>query len=496
MINLYANLKSAPPGCNLHDSLRTKTKPAIVISIPLVWGVRNILRSGLYTELSDYFRVIIAAPEEGQQDLLRDGINADDLWILDHPQETGRHGRLMKTLKSAHGRLHPTPSDEIFSQWSKQKGNGTNGGLRHKATEAAYKGLGLIGSNRVLFDWLEQRENDAYAQMIPQRTWDLLRKTQPVFGLSTSHVINWEWALFRAMHALKIPIATHVLSFDNLTARGYIPTKHFDHFLVWHEAMADELKRFYAIPENRITITGTPQFDFHVRHEFHWSREQTTQALGLDSRRPYFLHCANHHAMTPGEPELVAAVVREASTDARFQKHQWVVRLHPLDDYKRWEPLAQQFDNVRISQPWSQVRGEACWAAPTNEELARLANTLRYADATMTMGSSTALDSAVVDTPIICVGFHPRTGSAEDNFYRTSHFTHHYSPIMESKAAPLALNMAELMQLLGQAVSNRGGLHEQRVRLVAKVCGQVDGKAADRIAETVIQLVHAHTNHH
>jgi hypothetical protein len=67
---------------------------------------------------------------------------------------------------------------------------------------------------------------------------------------------------------------------------------------------------------------------------------------------------------------------------------------------------------------------------------------------------------------------------------------------MESNAAPLALTMTELMDHLGQAVLHRSALHEQRVRLVAKVCGQVDGKAADRIAETVIQFVHAQSNRH
>lgn len=469
------------------------SKPSIVVSIPLVWGVRNVLRSGLYKKLSDHFRVILAAPAEGQQDLLREGIAPDDLWILDHPQETAPHSRLMKALKSAHARRHPTPSDHIFGEWARQKVGGKNGSPRHGISEAAYKGIGLLASHPLLFHWLEQNEDNAYRRMIPQRTWDLLRETKPVFGLSTSHVVNWEWALFRAMHALHIPIVTHVLSFDNLTTRGYIPTRHFGHFLVWQEAMAGELRRFYGISEDEITVTGTPQFDFHVREDFRWTPMRTAQVLGIDQKRPYFVHCANHQAMTPGEPELIAAVLRKVSVDPRLRNHQWVLRLHPLDDYKRWEPLQKQFDAVRLSRPWSQGRQAAFWGTPSNDELALLANTLRYADATLTMGSSTALDSAVVDTPIVCLGFHPRSGSAEDRFYRESHFSHHYRPIMESQAAPLATNMSELMGQLGRAVTDRGALHEKRASLVAKVCGRVDGNAARRIADIVINLVNAPT---
>jgi len=367
--------------------------------------------------------------------------------------------------------------------------------LKHKLTDAAYQSAGLLATNPILFDWLEQKEEDAYAQMIPRRCWGLVRETRPVFGLSTSHVVNWEWALFRAMHALHIPIATHILSFDNLTTRGYIPTRHFDHFMVWQDAMAEELRRFYGIASELITVTGTPQFDFHVREEFHWSRERTAQTLGIDSRQRYFLHCANHQAMTPGEPELMTAILEATAGDSRLRQHQWSLRLHPLDDYRRWEPIQQRFPNVRLSQPWTQGQGAAFWGTPSNEELARLANTLRYADATTTMGSSTALDSAVVDTPIVCLGFHPRAGSAEDRFYRESHFSHHYRPIMESQAAPLAKSMPEVLEHLHQAVANRGGLHDARARLVARVCGQVDGHAAQRIASTIIDFVNARLIH-
>lgn len=51
-------IDSTPSKGNWHDTLRTEPKPAIVISIPPGWGVRDILRSELYRELSSPFRVI------------------------------------------------------------------------------------------------------------------------------------------------------------------------------------------------------------------------------------------------------------------------------------------------------------------------------------------------------------------------------------------------------------------------------------------------------
>ena len=57
-------------------------KPTILISIPLVWGVRNILGFGLYDRLSERYRVVLAIPHPGVQSLIDEGISSEDLMVL------------------------------------------------------------------------------------------------------------------------------------------------------------------------------------------------------------------------------------------------------------------------------------------------------------------------------------------------------------------------------------------------------------------------------
>jgi hypothetical protein len=158
-----------------------------------------------------------------------------------------------------------------------------------------------------------------------------------------------------------------------------------------------------------------------------------------------------------------------------------------MDQYERWEGL-RQYSNIRISHPWRRPAGATFWGAPTDSDLALLANTLRHADATLTIASTAALDSAVVETPVVCLGFHPKATSQENAFYYDMHLSHHFRPILDSGAAPLATSMESAKQLLKAAIMNRGALSQARAKLAAQLCGPIDGRSGKRIADALTRL--------
>ncbi len=458
-------------------------KPRLIVSLPLVWGVRNVLRSGLAARLSADFQLIYAIPEEARESFASEGIPESDTWILSRPVANRRTAWAQRLLHGAHRWRHPTPSDELFA-W--RKGSGLR--LRSRLRDGAFRGASRLVRGDGAFARLQRMEERLSARTIPDRVWEFLRRANPVAGLSTSCVLDWERPLFQAMRMSGIPTATHVLSFDNLTSRGYLPLGHFSRFLVWQEAMSSELTELYGIGSDRLTVTGTPQFDFHVRPESRWPRAKTLANLGLRGDRPYFVYCANHLGITPSEPALVADLLTSVGRDSRFRDHQWVVRLHPMDAYSRWADLQERFPNAVVSRPWKHQSGSRFWGIPSGDEIALLGNTLRHADATLTVASTTALDSAVVDTPVVCVGFHPSAPAWEDRFYREAHYSQHYRPLMESGATPMATSMDSLRELLAAAIGEREGLRRARAELVRRLCGIVDGGSAERIARAVATL--------
>lgn len=463
---------------------KSVNKPSIIVSIPLVWGIRNVINSGLLDLLKNEFTVFFAVPPSGVQDVIKIGISEENIIRLTIPNTTRLLRLAIFMLKKAHGRKKSTKSDKIFRDWYKQNQSETD-----IKRNVLFHILDPIVNTKNGFKLIEKIIQNQYSFQLKRDTKAKIKKIQPVAAFSTSYVSSWEWPLFNYLQDLHVPTATHILSFDNLTSRGYFPLGRFDHYYTWQQSMSDELRHYFGIKPEKIKITGTPQFDFHILPSFHWSRKKTNQELGIDPTKPYIVYCANHHKHTPGEPQLISFLINTLKELEEFKGFQWVIRIHPMDHFKRWESFNKENPNIIISHPWNREDNLSYWGTPSKDEIALLSNTLRYAVATVTVASTVALDSCVTNTPIICVGFHPNKDSAEDHYYHDVHFSHHYEPIVLSEAVSYVQNIEEFVEAMTMAVENPNKKIKAREVLKSQICGIVDGKSANRISEEFSGLV-------
>jgi hypothetical protein len=143
---------------------------------------------------------------------------------------------------------------------------------------------------------------------------------------------------------------------------------------------------------------------------------------------------------------------------------------------------------VRLAAPWERDEAHDGWAVPSRDDVALLGNTLRHAVATLQVASTCALDSMIVGTPVVSVGFHPEAPTEGLRNARL-HDSHHYRAITESGAAPLARSLGDLRTLLHEALAAREQRRPAREAIVARICGVVDGRAADRVADAVLAAV-------
>jgi hypothetical protein len=353
------------------------------------------------------------------------------------------------------------------------------GRLRHAALEL----LSVIGSREPFYSWqgriVERRLRRAteVAPFIEQ-----LRDLRPGLLVSTTCIVRDEYPYLVAAEALNIPTLACILSFDNLSSRGVVPR--FGHYAVWNRRMRQQLLRYYPeIDATRVHITGTPQFDFHLSDGCRWSREATLASLGMAPEQRYLVYAANAALFTPTEPDLIRAFAARCAEVAELRRHRLVVRPHPLDDMARWRGLADGDGRIVVSVPWEGQGGP-----PAETDQARLVSTLLHADVCLNTASTMSLDAAVLDTPVVCVGFAAAHGTLEDRFLLKAHYTEHYRPIVESGGVSLATSMEQLLDEVAAYVRDRSRGRDQRARLVAEECGPVDGRAAERIAALIAQL--------
>ncbi|HEY9449600.1 MAG TPA: CDP-glycerol glycerophosphotransferase family protein [Gemmatimonadaceae bacterium] len=468
---------------------RARVNPKVAVLLPMVWSVRNVVYSGALDRLAregvsvHLFVRQGSSPDHEAYDETFSAAAAHEPLLY----SAGRHARgkalLDGIVRSAFSRRHSIASYALYRHWFNR-----NDGPALRIRSAAIEAMGAACQAQLPFNALCRMTERLY-----RRSHDLtdvraqLARCRPDLLWSTVCISPREYPYIIAARDLGIPVVTSILSFDNLTSRGRLPR--FDRYLVWNERMRDRLLRFYPyIAPADVMVTGTPQFDFHRRPEFHWSRERTLERLGLPPRSRYFLYSTSHISLAPEEPALVqqiAARLRESDTLAQ---HQLVVRLHPLDDGARWLGISHEFPQLRVSPAWDSVPDADCWTLSSREDQSRLVSTIAHADACVNVASTMSLDAAILDRPVINIDFTSERDTPRGLMY-TEYEADHYKPLVMSNGIRMARSWEELLSLLERAVSDPTRDSRERAEMARTECGMVDGKAAQRVADTIIGLL-------
>jgi len=457
----------------------------------MCWGVRNVVASGLAARLRESgLRVTLLLPkfsDEQKRGLEQENFSVQPLLSAAQRQAVGGRAFLNGICRAAFHHGNRISTGRIFKRWRQR-----NWTFRQRARACVIESLAWLAQPRPVQDWLLRLDSCMY-----RRTMDLepfrkqLQELSPSLLVSTAYVVGSEYPYLLAASGLGIPICVMILSFDNLTSRGRLCTAGLPcRYLLWNDRMAKEIMAFYpGISRDILSVTGTPQFDFHRRADCRWTREVTLGRLGLPRGARYILYAANHHTFTPTEPSMVAELSQRLRAHASLSDLWVVVRRHPMDDAGRWGCMAQTDLKVRLAPTWMSQMESDGWAFLTVEDQGLLVSSLLHAEACLNVASTMSLDAAVLDRPVIGVAFAFVAGSDEDRAYGEFFQTAHYAPLVRSGGLRLARNWGELLALLERAVEHPEEGREARSRMVARECGMVDGQATTRISEEILRMV-------
>jgi hypothetical protein len=460
----------------------------IAILLPMVWSVRNVVHGGVMRALVDAgveVHLIVRGWDgmAGRTDrrLFEEAAGCHALLDVAGPAVRGK-AWLEAVLSSAFHHRHRNRSHPIYRRWFS----------RHDGPWLRVRATAIEGARRVFYSKSAIARLEGITQRLDRKARNLepvrqqLRALAPDLLWSTVNISSLEQPYRFAARDMGIPIATSILSFDNLTSRGPLPRD--DYYLVWGPGMRAHMARFYPdIDESRVFVTGTPQFDFHRWPTCTWSRERTLSALGLSPRTRYFLYGASHAALTPEEPLLVSQLASRMKGHSALRHHTLVVRLHPLDDSRRWAIATDREPQVRLSAPFEATSATDGWAMPSADDYSRLTSSLAHADGCINIASTLSLDAAILDRPVICLDFRTEPDAPRDMLFG-EYETEHYAPLVASGGLRVARTWAELLDLMATAISEPARDRARRAAMVAEACGTVDGRAGQRVARTLMQL--------
>jgi hypothetical protein len=253
-----------------------------------------------------------------------------------------------------------------------------------------------------------------------------------------------------------------------LTSKGRIISP-FDHYLVWSEHMASELKRYYPeVTEERIHVVGTPQFEPYADPNLLWTREEFFNKIGADISRPLICYSGGDAGTCPEDAEHVR-VLMELIRSGQIQGNpQVIVRPVPVDSGKRYEKVRRMFPELIYAQPkwvhadpkdWSRV-------IPLAEDIQFLANLTQHANLNVNLGSTMTLDFGIHDKPVVNIAFDvaepPVFGMPVWDYY---YFFEHYRPVWELGASRPARSRAQLAEFVNMYLKNPATDREGRRKL-------------------------------
>jgi hypothetical protein len=302
-------------------------------------------------------------------------------------------------------------------------------------------------------------------------------------GLGTR--ITW-WAYRRA-----VPIVHVVGNYDNLSSKGYRghPVRRL---LVWGPRMADDAVRLQGVAPSRVQAIGPLRYNIclHARAS---DRAAFMKAVGFDGSVPTVAFCGSAYEFHYFE---MLAVFKELKR--RIGRCQLVVRVYPNQRFMNSAYMDALFDLCRqlpdvflsIADPNYGRQGGRQDSEALFIEENELWDLLAHSDVVVNIFSTLTIEACLFDKPVINMWyFFPAARVFRDAVYQPQPIKSYVRRVLDSGATAMAQNREELVGAILGGLSDPGERRESRRRLAHAECGNIDGKAVDRLVSAVLDAM-------
>lgn len=278
-----------------------------------------------------------------------------------------------------------------------------------------------------------------------------------------------------AARRLGLPQVGYVASWDHTVGKGAI-SPHVDRYVVQNDVMRDDLARYHGITAERVVVTGWPQTDVYFRRRPREDYEALLRGYRLDPAKPLVLVMGNTPTNAPYESRFVERVVRWWDEGGGRDRFSLLFRPHPRD--RDWE---QRFSPAI-------GRGGVHVQSPSYTDLDVLATLLQHGSCVVANAGTIVLDSLVNDRPTVCVLYDE--GAPPGEIWAAKNVLgEHYRQLMESAAFYRAHDFDDVTSGIERGLANPEELAGERRRVAMEVVGEVDGRAAERVVDAIVEGV-------
>jgi hypothetical protein len=297
------------------------------------------------------------------------------------------------------------------------------------------------------------------------------------------------------LHAreLGIPVACQMLSWDNITAKG-TPLLMPDYFISWGPIMTKEIEDLYHFPRNRIYECGVPHFDVYSQAGQLIPRDAILREVNLSSEQPYIFYGMVVDYCCPNEIDILSWLADNVNKSAFHQPCSLIIRPHPQaisGFYARSRRELERLKNLtgpRVALDMPSVLSEQlAWDLPRSDMI-HLASLLAGSAMCINSNSTLCLDACMLDRPVINIAFDGWEELPYEKSARRGLNYIHMAKLLALGGIRIAKTFADLETHINAYLRDPQSDRCGRMLSVAQECGPKDGRAVERVAQTLLQL--------
>ena len=309
---------------------------------------------------------------------------------------------------------------------------------------------------------------------VPPPLLGRLRRERPAIALANMQMHSIVPFIVGARR-LRLPAVGTIASWDHTVGKGIVASG-LRRYLVQNAVMRDDLRRYHGIDPGRIVVTGWPQTDVFRRRRRREEYAAVLRGLGLDPSRPLVLVMGNTPTNAPYEGRFVDRLVAWWEESGARDRFALLFRPHPRDrEWRERFAAALARDGVAVQEP-------------SFGDLETLAVLLQHGNVVVSNAGTILLDALVNDRPAVCTLYDEGAPPGE-SWAMKNVSGEHYRPLFDSNAFYRATRFEELTAGIDRALAQPDELAAERARVVRVVLGEVDGRAAERVADAIVANV-------
>ena len=460
-----------------------KQKKRLLVTISFSFSIRYLYRTGMLNRINEFAQPVIAITWNEPELIAEMKADGFEVHLVAESKKDEHYSNVRTKIDYWFDAFAlQNEAKEVQKKYLSQYVSLKTKVKRKLREKYNYSKLLLPGNRRRLF-LAEQR-------MLPKHTnYNEMLKLVDELNIDAVFTVTpfqtQEDILLRACKARNKKMITSILSFDNITKRGWIPVS-FDHYMVWNKYNYEEALSIYhkAARIDNTAIVGAPQFDFYFNPGSLVPKSDWKMKTSLPSGdRKIILYAGGPQRLFPNEPQYLKHIL--AAVDEKLIKGDPIIlfRCHPIDNIDRWKQYLGNHPNLFFEESWTGK--ESLFSANiTTADIEKLCSTLAYTDVHINLCSTMTVDGCAYKKPQIGPAYddvNPSKAHLLKGLYNQKHF----QPIIDTGGLRLASSKNELIALINEAFQYPENFTSRGNLIMEEIITYTDGKSTDRVVSKI-----------